>query len=304
MGIELDIRRIVKAPPESFISSTPVDLLSGDNKVAEYSGFDSYIISIQGLSFDAVDGLVFHMDVDGYTDVVRLDNLSSVRGLDYEESVKIPSARIATMRITAPSSVSAYRWRHRVTVFKPTVALKLQLGLSLTDREKELAERYGLKRLLTLSTPEAFNIYSGIVDWKTIASKITATSTGVQTVARIPVPKGKKVILAGVSAARPTESAAAYLVVNRDSVESTLNLDLYCLPGLSYEAPVRIVALEKLEVFLNAAKTGTYYVRLVYGVGDLTLREKVMWIPGALSSEERAAATAEGLFEKAEAGVE
>jgi hypothetical protein len=304
MGTELDIRKIIKYPPESFISAAPVDLLSGDNKVAEYSGFDLYIISIQGLSFDAVDGLVFHMDVDGYTDVVKLDNLASVRGLDYEESIKIPSARIATMKITAPSSVSAYRWRHRVTVFKSTVALKLQLGLSLTDREKELAERYGLKRLLTLSTPEPFNIYSGIVDWKTIASKITATKTGVQSVARIPVPKGKKVILAGVSAARPTESAAAYLVVNRDNIESTLNLDLYCLPGLSYEAPVRIVALEKLEILLNATKTGTYYVRLVYGVGDLTLSEKVMWIPGALTSEERAMAMAEGLFEKAEAGVE
>jgi hypothetical protein len=296
---QVDVRRVTRYPPEAFLSAMPVDLLGGDNRVAEYVGFEPYILSIQGLSFDRVDGLAFHMDVDGYTDVVRLDNLASARGLDYEEHAKVASARRTTMRITAASPQTGYRWRHRVTVFKPTVALKMQLGLPLTGREPELAAKYGIQQTLKLSTPEPFNIYSGIEEWRTVAVKLASSGT----VMRVPVPKGKKIILAGVSASRPASAGAAYLTVDRDNVESVLSLDLYCLPDLSFEAPVRVVALEKVEATLDVRISGSYYVRLVYGVGRLTLREKVMWTPGELTAEERREAEEKDLFDKVDAGV-
>ena len=80
------------------------------------------------------------------------------------------------------------------------------------------------------------------------------------------------------------------------------SLDLYCLPSLSYEAGVRVVALEKLEATLDVRTAGTYYVRLVYGVGRLTLREKIMWGLD-LTPDERALAEEQDLFDKVEAGV-
>jgi hypothetical protein len=299
MGTEIDVRRNTKYPPECFVSALPVNLAAEDNKVAEYVAFEPYILSFQGLSFARVDGLSFHMDIDGYTDVIRMDNLAAAKSLDYEEAAKVPAASRATMRITAPTTQTSYQWRHRVTVFKPTAALKLQLGLPLTGREAELVEKYGLGQALKLSTPEPFNIYSGIEEWKTVATKLSASGT----VIRIPVPEGKKVVLTGFSVARPSAAAAAYLVVNRDKIDSTLNLDLYCLPELSYEVPVRVVALDELEVELDVKTAGSYTIRLTYGIGSLTLREKVMWIPSELTVTERSAAEEKELFEKVEAGV-
>jgi hypothetical protein len=297
MGVEVDVRRVVKYPPEAFISARPVDLSAGDNKVAEYVGFDPYILVVQGLSFNPYDGLVFHLDVDGYTDVVRLDNLASVRGLDFEEGVKVPVTRMSTMRITSPASVSAYQFRHRVVVFRPTVAMKLQLGLKLTDEESELARKYRIDELLKLRTPEPYNLYSGVEELKTVSVKLSSSGT----VCRLVVPKGKKLILLGVSATRPSAPASAYLNISRDDVD-VMSLDLYCLSSLSYEAPVRVVALDKLIAELDVRASGNYYVRLVYGLGKLTVTEKVMW-GLTLSSEERSLAESQNIYEKVRAGV-
>jgi hypothetical protein len=299
MGTEIDIKRVWKYTGESFLSAIPVDLNAGENKVAEYSDFTPNIIVVQGLSFNRVDGLVFHMDVDRYTDVVKLDNLASAGGLDYEEKVKVPSTIITSMRIYAPSTVSAYQWRHRVTVLKPTVAMKLQLGVKLSGNEPELAEKYGLIQALRLSTPEPFNIYSGIEEFRTIAVKMSSSGT----IARLPVPAGKKIILTGISAARPTSPGAAYIYVDRDGVEKTLSLDPYCLPELSYEAPLRVIGLDKIEISLDVKTSGNYYVRISYGIGRLTLREKVMWIPSELTPDERKEAENKDLFDKVAAGV-
>jgi hypothetical protein len=297
MGVEVDVRKATKYPPEAFISATPVDLAAGDNKVAEYAGFEPYILVVQGLSFAPRDGLVFHLDVDGYSDVARLDNLASTRGLDFEEAVKVPVTRYAAMRITSPAPASAYQFRHRVVVFKPTVAMKLQLGLRLTSEEAELAEKYDVRELLGLKTPEPFSLYSGVEELRTVSVKLSSSGT----VARLAVPSGRKIILLGISATRPPSPASAYLKIGRDDVD-VVGLDLYCLPSLSYEALVRVVALDKLVAELDVRAPGDYYVRLVYGTGKLTVAEKAMWgLP--MTPEERALAEREGVFERVKVGV-
>jgi hypothetical protein len=296
---QVDIKRVWKYTTESFLSASPVDLKAGGNRVAEYSEFSPNVIVVQGLSFNRVDGLEFHMDVDGYTDVEKLDNLASVKGLDFEEDIKVPSKNRVAMRFYSPSDVTGYQWRHRVTVFKPTVAMKLQLGLKLTGREPDLAAKYGLTQLLKVATPEPFNLYSGIEEWRTVAVKLSSSGT----VLSLPVPSGKKVILAGISATRPASPASAYLYVKRDGIENTLSLDLYCLPSLSYNAPLRVISLDRLDISLDVKAAGDYYIRVVYGIGKLTLREKVMWIPSELTPEERREAEEKDLFDKVEAGV-
>jgi len=295
MGVE--IRKVLKYPPEAFLSALPVNLIAGDNKVADYSGFDPYILVIQGLSFSPQDGLSFHIDADGYTDMVRLDNLASVKGLDFEEVVKIPVTKRATFRIISPVSISTYQWRHRVMVFKPTTVLKLQLGLPLSSDDEELVRKYGLAQMLRLYNPEPFNIYSGIEMWNSVSVKLSTSGT----VRRILTPKGMKVILAGISVSRPTAPASAYLNIVRDDID-VMTLDLSCLPSLSYEVPVRVVALNKLEVSLDVRVAGDYYVRLVYGIGRLTLRDKIAWDLD-LTSDEMVEAEEKDLVDKVLAGV-
>jgi hypothetical protein len=90
--------------------------------------------------------------------------------------------------------------------------------------------------------------------------------------------------------------------VSRDGTDDVLNLDLYCLPSLDWETPVRVVSLEKLEVKLDAKVSGTYNVRVTYGIGRLTLPDKIRWGLD-LTAEERRVAEEEGLFEKVRVGL-
>jgi hypothetical protein len=296
---EVDVRRVAKYPPECFISALPTDLVAGSNKVAEYVGFEGiYILSLQGLSFSRCDGLRFRISADGFTDVVRMDDLGAARGLDYEEAAKLPAARSAALYIDAPSAVSSYQWRHRVAVFRPTAALKLQLGLSLSEEDRRLAEKYGLENLLRLQVPVPYDLARGIEEWRTQAVRMTGSGT----VLRVVVPKGKKVVLAGISAARPAAAASGYIHVTRDDVADTLKLDPYCLPSLSYDAPIRVVALDKLLVEWDQAVSGTYCFRVVYGLGRISIPEKIAWNLD-LTREEREKAEREDLFDRVRAGV-
>lgn len=298
MGTEINIGRVLKYPPECFMSATPVDLQAGENKVAEYADLRPYVVSIQNLSFSRYSGMEFRLDVDGVSDVIKLSNLAGAKGLDYEENVKVPATKRATFKLISPSAVTAYQWRHKIVVFKPTVYLKTLLGVPYTGREPELAKKYNLEQEVRLRTPEPFNLFEGITDRKTIMTQLSSSGL----VLRLPVPDGKKAILTGISAERPAGAGRAYVTVKRDGVEETLRLDLYCLPSLSYDAPIRVVALSELEVELDVLVSGTYTVRLDYGVGRLTLPEKCAWIPDQLTPEERKEAEEKDIFEKLEVG--
>jgi hypothetical protein len=297
MSLVIDFRKMIRYPPELFMSALPTDLIAGENIVATYINPDPYVLILQGLSFSRASGISFRADVDGMTDVVRLDNLGSSRGIDYEERIKIPVTRLATLKFFTQSATAGYAWRHKLLVMRPTTAMKLQLGMRLSPDDVDLATKYDLQRMLALSTPQAFDIYSGVEDYKTVMVKLSSSGT----VARLTVPQGKKYILLGVSALRPSASAQAYLNIERDDL-LIQTYDLYTLPGLEQEASLRIVALDKLVVSLDVRASGTYYVRLVYGIGRLTLREKIMW-GLELSSTERALAEQEDLFNKVRAGV-
>ena len=300
MGTELDVRKITRYPPEYFISAQPVDLSVGDNRVSVYASFDPYVIVFHGAGFTANDNLSFSLDADGYTDALKMSNLTAVKGIDYDEDFKIPTTKTAVLRLynASTSTVTGYAWRHRVGVFKPTVAMKMQLGLKLTPDEQELASKYGLTEALTLTTPAPFDPYAGLEEYRVAAVKLTSSGT----VLRLSAPRGKKIVLVGIAVQRPSAPAQAYLSITRDNVDLP-ELDLYCLPGLTQQAWLRVVSVDKLEVELDAKASGTYYVRAVYGLGRLTVREKIAWML-ELTTAERQLAESEGLYEKVEAGVQ
>jgi hypothetical protein len=300
LGVEVDVRKITRYPPEYFISATPVDLEPGENKVAVYAGFEPYIIVLHGAGFTANDSLSFSIDADGYTDALKMASLGAVKGIDYDEDFKLPATRVATLKLynASATTITGYAWRHRVGAFKPTVAMKMQLGMRLAPREQELASKYGLSEALQLAVPAPFDPHAGIEEYRVAAAKLTSSGTVLRAVA----PPGKKIVLVGVAVQRPGAPGQAYLSISRDYVDLP-DLDLYCLPGLAQQAWLRVVAVYRLEVELDARASGTYYVRLVYGIGRLTVREKIMW-GLELAATERQLAESEGLFEKAEVGVQ
>jgi len=298
MGTEIDVRKVVKYPPEALVSAIPVDLTAGDNKVAEYVVFSPRILVFQGFSFSRVDGLNFYANVDGFAKAVNLDNLGAVKGLDYEEDLKFPAVKSCTLKIYAPTAVSGYQLRHRVIVFEPTTVLKLLFGLELTHRDRELAKKYGLEELLKATIAKPFELWGGVEKIFTMTEKLSSSGN----IARIVVPEGYKAILMSISVLRPDSAGKAYIDVSRDDVE-TLHLDPYCLANLSYNVPMRVVGLDKIVIDLDVRVSGDYYVRVVYGLGKLTVREKIMWKLG-LSDEEKRVAESLDLYDRVEAGVE
>jgi len=294
----LELRKIVKYPPECFVEASPVDLIEGENVLASYSNFDPHVLSFQGVSFSRVDRASFSMDVDRHVDIVKKPDLGAVRGFDEEEELRVPAHTSAIMKVYSPVAVPAFQWRYRVAVLRKTTALKLILGTSLTDRDRDLDEKFGLSKSLMIYSPKPWDLTEGVEEVKDV--NVSLTSSG--TVFRLPVPKGKKAVLLDVSAMRTASPASAYLDVKRDGVEQTLHLDLYCLPSLEHRCPIRIVALESLLVTLDARAPGTYKVRLTYGLGKLTIPEKIKW-GVELTAEERRVAEEQDLYDKVEAGI-
>jgi len=292
MGTEVDIRKITKYPPECFVSAVPANLAARDNKVAEYFTPDKYVLSLYGVSF-ARQSIAFYADIDGVTNAVQMQNLNASRGIDYEEELKVPITKSARIRLYTTSAVSAYQWRHRIMVLPKTTALKILLGLPLTDRDRELDSKFGISDMVASYPAEPVDLLKGVEQIKSTANVLTGSGTLFRQV----VPKGWKLILLDISVTRPASPATLYIDVERDDIE-TLHLDAYCLPSLEYKCPIRVVATDKIEVTASGACTA----RVTYGLGRLTIAEKIRWGID-LTSKEREIADKFGLFDRVEAGV-
>ena len=256
-----------------------------------------YVYVLQSLGLSYLEGARLWVDADGMSEVAVIHDLACVKGLDKEEPIKVAAKEMMRLTLYSPADVSAYQWRHGILALKPTTSLKLRMGVELTPEDRRLAEKYGLEALLAAKPPKPLDLQMGVEETREAVARLSASGVA----ARIVPPRGYKVVLLGVSAERPAGPARCYLKVERDDVD-VMSLDLYCLPSLPNAATVRVVALERLEASLDVRTSGTYKVRLVYGIGRLTVQEKIMWnIP--LTAEERRVAEEQDLFDRVAAGV-
>jgi hypothetical protein len=222
-----------------------------------------------------------------------MQNLNASRGLDYEDELKVPITKSARLRLYTTSAVSAYQWRHRIMVLPKTTALKILLGLPLTDRDIELDSKFGISDTIASYPAEPVDLLKGVEQIKSTANVLTSSGTLFKQV----VPKGWKLILLDISVVRPASPATLYIDVERDDID-ILHLDAYCLPSLEYRCPIRVVATDKIEITASGACTA----RVTYGLGRLTIAEKIRWGID-LTSKEKEIADKFGLFDRVEAGV-
>ncbi|MEM2163685.1 MAG: hypothetical protein QXR62_04595 [Candidatus Bathyarchaeia archaeon] len=301
---QVDCRKAVSYPPEIIPFAQPIDLLAGDNKVFEYSGFEPYIVSLYGVSFARTDNLNFRVTVDDRADALRFDNLGAVRGIDHTEEVKIPAYKNIRGYIYTPSNITSFQMRHTVRVDKQNALLKLQLGFPLSSREQELASKFDIYTLIQTEGAVPFCPYCGVERIYTYTKVLSSSGA----VLRLPVPDGYKAVLLDVAMERPASANQAKLTLERDRQGyDVFELDPYCMQGLSQplypyrEHALRIVCLEEMLVELSVA-SGTHKVRLVVGLGKLTIPEKIKW-GVELTSNERTIADKLNLWEQVEAGL-
>ena len=303
MPTELDYRKIVKYPPEVFMSATAIDLSSGSNTLFEYVNIDfrpKYVVTLTGISFDnSVNGR-FTLKVDDIEGVMKIDNTTATKGLSYNEEVRIPASRNLVGTIYVDTAVTSYRSRHMIRVERPTPLTKLFYGFELTDRDRELIDKYGIKDVRV----KEFNPFEDQIQ-KVITSGKRLSSSG--TIFRITVPSGYKVVLLDVAATTPASANQATITVERDGVE-TMVLDAYCMQGLNpvwngsrYTNSLRVVALDELLVTADIT-SGTHDFRITYAIGKLTVEEKIRW-GEELTSSERRIAEEKNLYELVEAGL-
>lgn len=299
----LDYKKIVRYPPEVFIEAEAKDLVAGANTLFEYKNIDykpKYILTLTGLSFDnSVDGR-FSLEVDGIKGVMKIDNTTATKGIAYNEEVRIPASKSLIGSLYTSASVSDYKSRHAIRVDKPTPLIKLFYGFELTERDKELINKYNINDMKV----KEFNPYEDNV-LRVVTAGRRMSSPG--TIFKITVPHNYKVILLDISATTPTSPNQAIINVKRDAVD-TLSLDAYCLQGLNpvwngsrYTNSLRIVALDEMTISADIA-SGTHDFRITYAIGKLTLEEKVKWNEELTTSERREAET-KNLYELVEAGL-
>jgi len=302
-SMTLDYRKIVKYPPETFVEATATNLIAGSNTLFEYKNIDyrpKYIITLAGLSFDnSVDGR-FTLKVDDMDGVMKINNTTATKGIQYNEEVRIPASKNLVGTLYMPSTVSNYKFRHMIRVERPTPLTKMFYGFELSDRDRELIEKYGIRNIKT----KELNPFEDNIQ-KVITSGKRLTSSG--TIFRITVPRDYKVILLDISATTPASPNQATIEVERDGVD-TLSLDAYCLQGLNpiwngsrYTNALRVVALDEMVITANIT-SGTHDFRITYAIGKLTLEEKIRWNLDLTPSEIKEAESS-NLFELVEAGL-
>jgi len=299
----IPIENITKYPPESFINSTYINLNLGSNEVDSYvlPSTTTLVASFNGFSFTPNSNLSFVADVDGTQRYAVLDNLYVVKGLNFEENLKFPMVSKASFKIinSTTSAITNYSYRYRVNVFKRSVAMKVMLGLPLSADEQAIADKFGIVEATKLQNPKPFDITSGVSELYTLTISSSASIAAPLTLA----PKsGQKLILLGLSAGSSgtLSPGNATLNIKRDEVQLP-SLDLASLPSLSYETLMRIVSLNKVEITLNVTDTTkTYYIRVLYGTGKITLKEKIAW-GITLSPDEDAVAKAKNLYDEVKA---
>ena len=300
---QVDIMKVTRYPPEIFMAAKPIDLTQGNNVIADYHPKE-YVVALRGISAARNDNLQLIVTADDEGRVIEIPSLGGMRGITAEdEEVKITAFKQLKITIYAPSAVSAYQFRHRVMAFKPNIATKLYYGQPLTEEEETLASKYKLYDILKVQTPNWYNPWNDVKKLKVTTSVLSQSGT----ILNVRAPEGKKIILLDVTAENPGSANQAYVTVERDYVEDVIDLDLYCLPGLSTgtarpENSLRIVALDYLRVDLNMVAAGTYRVRVVYAESPITIIDKIRW-GLELTAEERRIAEEQNLEEKIKVGV-
>jgi len=296
MSSVAEVKRVIKYPPEAFLYASPIDLPAGETKVSEYFVMDGYVYVLQGLSFARTENVRARLIIDD-KERVTLDDLSAIAGIDFEEKIKLPATKSMQVRLYTPSAVTNLQYRHRVLVMKASTLLKMRLGMALSTRDVELRTKYMLDEALQTSIPEPFRLDWGVEEFRELAVKATSSRS-----LRLAVPDGYKLIILGLSAERPANPAQCYLNIERDDIPKVVDVDLYCLPSLQYTAPLRVVVTDKAVINIDVKTSGTYRVRVIYGLGKITIPEKIMW-GIELTGTERAIAEKYDLFNKIEAGV-
>jgi len=302
----VDIKRVLRYPPEIFMGTVIKDLDEGYNDLVTYTGLDVAKVhaTFMGFSCTPASNVLLEVTKDGIGGYMTVFDLGAVPGLDYHNDARIPAARSIVIRARAISSISNFAFRYLIRASKLRIVHKLLHGIALTPEERRIAERLGLIDSVFAYPSDIWNPYKGITEVHYTA--VTVSQSGA--ILRVTPREGEKAVLIGILVERPSSPNALYIHVDRDGLDDIMVLDAYALPTIhvGYPTPfwnaMRVIAIDELVVRAEVLSGGPYKVRIVYGRAPIFLAEKIAW-GLELSEQERIKAERLGLFDQVEAGV-
>ena len=281
----LNLDKLVMYPPEvlfegvvqSLPANAPIDvfnyqptILRGKTVFFMQPAFNSQAISAT-LTYDT-ETLKFTLD--------------NIKGLDYEEDIRVPASNVLRFTLLSPSTLT-YAFRYKLAVYKSTPLIKLLTNQTLSEDEKAILQKYDVPSSIQVEIPTMRNPLEGI---EKLYIKNGASGTIVDA---YPKPN-EKLVLLSISVQRPA-STGSYVYIERDDVAFD-PMDATTFPALSYNYFVRIVALKHLKV------TSDVPCKVTYGSARITIPEKIRW-GIKLTSEEESIADKYDLKNRVLAGI-
>ena len=294
--------------PEIVPEAMAITSSTSGVSIASYAAFSPFAIFIKDIITDQVANLTLRIDTDSGHGIIESPLPSRPNLEPVEQDILVEDS----MDLWAVGAAAEALYAYTLRITKLTVYEKIKYGVSLTDDEEAMAEKYDIRKKYLAGILRKVDVpqFKKIIE---IAKEVTVAAAGETRVGRlINVKAGEKAVMLGFSA----DSAAVatgvggpgsndtYLVLNRDIRDTSyVKLDCLAMPLLKDEISCYIPAINRLEVVLESTTGVTSLpIRYRYGIADLTILEKIKWnIP--LTDAEKQDADSLNLYDSVIAGV-
>jgi len=293
----------------NLVSGVPYDIES----IARFSKVPGeYIVTLLSFGLMSHANVTFYTNKDGFTRVIDSETYGCYH-LDKDEEVFVPAKSTMHLKLLSDADVNDYPIRYLIRVSKPSVLEKLLYGITLTDKDTPLNNKFELRdRILRNDIP----VYKPmLVSRKQITRKITALAdVNPQIGETITVPKNRYIILDEIAVdGFETGVTDNSIVIDRDLDDDYVSLNCYAMPPfvtgvlpdipLSYSMKMCIPATDKIAITLeNGSGVNNWRVRFKYSTYVLTVPEKIKWGISLTDDEERIA-VANDLYDRVKAGL-
>lgn len=282
MVARIDPKR-AKLYPEELPEAIATTASASGVSVSSYAAFSPFAMFLKSIMTGHTPDVTLRVDNDGGHAVIE------------SPLVARPERRFAPVDIASYDSLdmwmlgSAYETfcTYVLRLTKMTVFEKIRYDLPLNSDESDLDREFEVSKKFSAGVLRSLDVqqFKKVVE---VAREVTVTAGSNTGVGRIVnVKSGEKAVLLGISADSGMVSDKyggpgaddTYITLNRDKIDTAhIQLDIAAMPGIDYEVPCYIPAVDRHEVIVESTTGITNLpVRYRYGIADLTLLEKIKW---------------------------
>jgi hypothetical protein len=308
---------LARYTPEEIPGAKAVDLVTGVpysvESIARFSKIPGeYLVTLICFSLEGRTTVSFYVNTDGVFRTIDSQTYAC-HTLDKDEDIFVPAKSTMDLNLLSTANITGYPIRYLVRVSKTSIIDKLLYGISLSDVDIPLNEKFKLGNRIVSGDIPTYN--PALVSRRQISRTITAAGgASTQIGETITVPKNRYIVLDEIAVDGYQSGVTDnYIIIDRDLDDNYVSLNCYALPPfvtgilpnipLSNPFKMRIPALDKLSIYLeNGSPVTNFRIRYKYSTYVLTIPEKILW-GVTLTADEVVIAKENDLENKVKAGL-